>query len=454
MKPPSHIRLKRFVSADSLLLAFAATASLAVGAMVTKSPTDAIALLVACSAIAIVLTRPVLLFATGIVFLAIEPAKIFGEHSTFATHTEAYKLVLYACFLPLFFKRGIAPRKCAPLVAYVTVAILSEAFGTRLPGLTSSQTAASLATLSLGWLVFAINWDWRRDHFLLKTLSWVPIISVLAGAFLQTLGIFRLFEDSSPPRLEGATITAWLGTLGVCAVVACLTLYRREQWKSAKWIGFADTVILAGTLTRGAIIALGIIALPSLVRFGRRQLSTRNATGLAKLGIAAIAAIACAAIFVPGLEERNEKAIVYDSARGAVVHEIASGRLQAWAFAYEQAKVNLAFGRQIGAGPIIGNIPGSPSGFTAQHNEYVRMLLEVGIIGSVILLTTMITTLVSTIRRSPPEIRADLAAAGIAFALYSITENTLSATPLAVAFLLVFGIASSRASSHSVTKDL
>lgn len=72
------------------------------------------------------------------------------------------------------------------------------------------------------------------------------------------------------------------------------------------------------------------------------------------------------------------------------------------------------------------------------------MLLEVGFIGGVILLMTMIITLASAIRRAPLPVRADLAAAGVALGLYSITENTLSATPLAVAFLLVFGIATSR----------
>jgi len=418
----------------------------AIGAMVTKSPVAAVALLVVCTSIAIALTRPMLLFAIGIVLLAVEPVKVFGAGSVFVSHPEAYKLALYACFLPLLFNRGVVPRKCAPLVAYAVVTVLSEAFGTRLPGLTTSQTAASLASLSLGWLVFAINWDWRRDHLLLKVLAWVPIVSVLVGLALQAVGILSLFSHASPPRLGGATITAWLGTFGVCAVMACLALYRREQWKWAKWIGFTDIVILGGTLTRGAVLALGIVALPSLVRFGRRQLSTKGITGIARLGTAGAVAIVGSAVQVPGLQARDENAIVYNVARGAVTHEIASGRFEAWAFTYEQAKANLAFGRDIGAGPIVGDIPGSPVGFTAQHNEYVRMLLEVGIIGGVILLMTMIMTLVPVIRRAPLQVRADLVAAGVAFALYSITENTLSAPPLAVAFLLVFGIAGSRAS--------
>lgn len=315
MKPGPYPRFWSLGSPELLLLALAAAASVAVGATVTKSPIDAIVILIIFVVLAIALTRPLLLFATGIVLLAVEPVKVFGANSVFVTHSEAYKVVLYACFLPLLFKRGVALRKCAPLVAYAVVTILSEAFGTRLPGLTTSQTAASLASLALAWLIFAIDWDWCRDHALLKALAWVPIASVLAGAAFQAMGLFPLFTSASPPRLQGATITAWLGTFGVCGAMACLALYRREQWKLARWVGFADVVILGGTLTRGAILTLGIVALPATVRFGQRQLSTNSLTGMAKLGTAVAAAIIGAAVLVPGVQERNEHAFTYDAAR-------------------------------------------------------------------------------------------------------------------------------------------
>lgn len=445
MKPGAYIRLRSLTSADSLVFIFAATASIAIGAVVTKSPIDAAVFLIVCTAIATALTRPALLFAAGITLLAIEPTIIFGGGST-AGRPETFKLVLYACALPLLLSRGIDRRKCAPLVAYVVVTILTELLGTPLPGLTSSHTVASLATLSLGWLVFAINWDWRRDQRLLKVFAWVPILSVLIGLALQAAGILLLFRNSTPPRLEGATIAAWLGALGLYSVIACLVLYRREQWKWARWLGFANVIILGGTLTRGAVLALVIVLIPLLIRFGRHQLSVKGTTGLIKLAVAIVVTTVGAAILISGLIERDENANTYDAARSVVTHEIASGRLQAWTFVYDQAKVNLAFGRGIGAGPIVGKIPGSPEGFTAQHNEYLRMLLEEGIVGAAILLMAIIITLLSSIRRAPPGIRADLAAAGVAFAVLSSTENTLSAAPLAVAFLLMFGVACSHAS--------
>jgi hypothetical protein len=450
MKPQPAVRLRSFISPDILLVTFAAGTSVALGALVTKSPLAAAGVLLLCAGVSIALTRPRLLFTLGVLLLTVEPRKALPNGSVFSTNPETYKVLLYLCFLPLLFTRGIVVKRCTPILAYVFVTVLSEAFGTRLPGLTNSQTVSSLVSLSLGWLVFAINWDWRRDNIVLKVLALVPLTSVLLAIPLQAIGDLSVFTHQSPPRLTGATTTAWLGTFGVCGVLACLALYRRERWRWAKWLGFADVVILGASLTRGAVIALGIVAIPSAVRFARHQISTQGVTGIAKLGAALSVVAIGVALLAPGIEARNENAVVYNVARGDVTHEIASGRFEAWTFTYEQAKVNLAFGRGVGAGPIVGDIPGSPHGFTAQHNEYIRMLLEVGIVGGVILLTTMVFALGSVIRRSPPRVRADLVAGGIAFALYSITENTLSAPPLAVAFLLVFGIAGSRASSSCV----
>lgn len=442
MKPHDSIRLKNLISAESLLLTSAAIASVAVGAMVTKSPTDAVVLLIICTGIVIALTRPALLFTIAILLLAVEPAKIFGAYSVIG-RAETDKIILYACIFPVVFQYGVVRRKCAPLIAYVIVVALTESLATPLIGLTTTQTAASFATLCLGWVVFAINWEWRRDHSLLKILVWAPIVSVLVGVVFQLAGILALFAERSPPRLEGATIPPWLATMSLCAVIACLVLYRREQWKWAKGLGFINVIIIGGTLTRGAVLALSIAAVPSLVRFSRQQLSVKGKTGPAKLAIAAAITIVGIAILGQGLAERDEDATYYVAGH-AKTHEITSGRLQAWDVAYEQTKVNLAFGRGIGAGPIVGKTPGSPIGFTAQHSEYVRMLLEGGIIGGVLVLVTIMTTMISEIRRAPLTVRADLIAAGVAFATYATTENLLSAAPLAVAFLLLFGITCSR----------
>jgi teichuronic acid biosynthesis protein TuaE len=457
MKPATALRLQRRLSIESRLLALAALASVALGAIVTSSPAVVVALLAISAALAIALTRPALLFSVGIALLAIESTKIFGAESLIG-RPGTYKLVLYACALPLLLDRGIVRRKCAPLAAYVVLAMLTESVATPLPGLTTGQTVSSLATLCLAWVVFAIKWDWRRDNHLLKLLAFVPVLSVFIGAVLQAAGVIELFREV-PPRLEGATIAASLGAISVAAVIACVVLRGRQKWRWAVWLGLADVVILGATLSRGAVLALVIASAPTLIRFWRRQLASRGPTVIAKVTIAVTSMIVGAFILGSGLVARSESATDYVAGRGRPTHEVASGRLEAWTVAYHQATVNVAFGRGLGAGPLVGKTPGSPLGFTAQHNEYLRMFLEGGLLGSVILLTAIVTTCAAVIRRAPPQVRSDLAMTGVAFAVYSFTENTLTAPAVAIAFLLLFSLASSRASlsphfSDAVQQDV
>jgi teichuronic acid biosynthesis protein TuaE len=417
-------------------LAAVALSLLGAVALDSSPRSTALALLV-LGALVLALRRPAILFGAAIVLLAFEPTKILRDGSALA-RPESFKLVLYACTIPLLLDRGIERRKCAPLLAYVLVSVLAECFGTRLPGLSASQTLASLATLSLGWIVFAIRWEWRRDRRLLKVLALVPGLSILAGLALQAAGRVSLFHDTSPPRLEGATIAPWLATLSLSAVLACLLLARREAWRPGRALAALNGLVLAATLTRGALIALAVLLAPSLLAFLRAQMGSRGAGGVIRLAALALCVAAATVALLPGLRARNEDASVLIAGRGN--HEIASGRFLAWHFAYQRAKVNLVFGRGVGAGPLVGRTAGGPTGFVAQHNEYLRMLLEVGFVGALVLLLTIACTLAAVIARAPPVVRPQLTAAALAFGVYSITENTLSATPLAVAFLLVFSL--------------
>ncbi len=437
------IRSRGAISGEIRHLALAALASVAIGAAVTRSPIAAIAVVVFVGVVAVALTKPWYLFAASMLLLTIESTRIFGDKSLIG-QPGTYKFVFYACAFPLLLDRGFDRKRWAPVLAYVGIAVLTESVASPLPGLTTGQTASSVATLSLAWLVFSINWDWRRDYRLLKLLAWLPTLSVLIGAALQAAGVIALFR-SMPPRLQGATIAATLGALGVVAVIACVALYRREAWQSARWLGFLNVVILGATLSRGAAVALCIASTPTLLRFWRHQLSAKGLIVVARVAAIVTATIVGAIILGSGLIARSENETIYLAGRG-IRHEVASGRLDAWAVAYSQATVNLAFGRGLGAGPLVGKTPGSPAGFTAQHNEYLRMLLEGGFVGGILVLLAIAITLTSAIRRAPPRIRIDLIAAGVAFAVYSFTENTLTAPAVAIAFLLVFGISCSRAS--------
>jgi O-antigen ligase len=418
--------------------AIALAGSAVLGALATSSPIAAATVAAGVLLLAVAVTRPAWLLAGAICLLGVETARIFGA-TPLIGRPGTYKLLLYACVIPLLLERGVDRRRCAPLLAYAALVVLTESLATPLAGLSIGQTASSLATLALAWLVFAIRWDPRRDMRLLKALAWVPTLSVLLGAVLSARGVLTLL-GASPPRLQGATLAATLGALGVAGVLACVVLYRMERWRHARWLALANVAILGASLSRGAVLALAIVSLPTLVRFWRDQAARRGARVLAKVAVAVAIAVTGAVVLGSGLIARTEQASDYVAGRG-LSHELGSGRFQAWSVAFEQAEANIIFGRGLGAGPIVGHTPGSPQGFTAQHNEYLRMLLEGGIVGALVVLVSIAWTLAGNIRRAPPLVRADLWVGAAALAVFSLTENTLTTPAISLAFLLIFAIA-------------
>jgi O-antigen ligase len=424
-------------SAHPHVVAGALAGSALLGALVTSSPIVAAAVAVGVLLLAVAVTRPAWLLAGAICLLGVETARIFGAAALIG-RPGSYKLLLYACVIPLLLERGVDRRRCAPLLAYAALVLLTESLATPLAGLSVGQTASSLATLALAWLVFAIRWDPRRDMRLLKALAWVPALSVLLGAALSARGVLTLFR-ASPARLQGATLAATLGALAVAGVLACVVLYRIERWRHARWLAVANVAILGASLSRGAVLALAVVSVPTLVRFWRDHAAQRGARVLANVAVAVAMAVTGAVVIGSGLIARNEQASDYVAGRG-LSHELGSGRFEAWSVAFEQAKANILFGRGLGAGPIVGQTPGSPQGFTAQHNEYLRMLLEGGIVGGLIVLVSIAWTLADTVGRAPPRVRADLWAGAAALAVFSTTENTLTTPAISLAFLLVFAI--------------
>ncbi|MGD0196578.1 MAG: O-antigen ligase family protein [Solirubrobacteraceae bacterium] len=411
------------------------------GAATALVPEYAAILLGGLALAAIASWRPVFPVVFGLLILAVAWSRLFAPSSLVAQEGSE-KLLLYACLLPAAYIRGLSWQRGLPVLAYGLVAVLAALVGTPLPGLTTGQTLSSLATLCIGWVFFATRWDWTTDRIIAKALAWMPLASVAIGAVLQLAHRLSLASGSSPPRLEGASLAAWLAALSLAGVAACLVLRRRDRWPLAPRLAVINTAILAATLTRGALIALAVMSLPTAGRFANHQLRHRGTGSATRIAAASLAVVAVLSVLVPYIAARNANAVSYSATSGSE-SDISSGRFTAWAVAYSYAKANLAFGRGIGAGPVVGSEPNSPQGFLAQHDEYVRMLLEVGVVGGLILLSAMGAALRRAFKEAPLQIRADIAAMALALATYSVTDNTLSAVNIAVPLLLVISLASS-----------
>jgi O-antigen ligase len=251
---------------------------------------------------------------------------------------------------------------------------------------------------------------------------------------LQGAGQHELVVSNPTPRLYGAMIAPYLGgaALGGCA--AALLLARTHAGRALPCLAAANALILCATVSRGSLIALVIAASPLAVRFLATSVGPRlQPLRVLVAGIALVAVVLAAS---PLFGARNAE-VGWVNGVGEV-SDPTSGRSAAWAQFYAAAEENLAFGRGLGAGPVIRV---EQQGFLAQHNEYLRLLVEGGFVGGGLVLAAIIATLALCIRRAPRTVRPDLVALALAFAFLSFVDNSLSVTQMAVPTLLVLSLA-------------
>jgi hypothetical protein len=354
-----------------------------------------------------------------------------------ASYPQGQKSLFWAAALFMAHSRGIDRRFVLPLLAYPLVMVLSALGGTPAPGLTTAQTLQTLASLTAGWAFLVVMWDAREDLGVLKLLACLATITVGLGAVLDLAGIWPLFDPrGSVPRLQGATIASGLGMSAVLGFAATLLLLRATSWRPALPMAAVNAVLVLASIGRGPILALVILLVPGLWRIVRASIGVGTLGSWLK-ALAVVGAIAAsAAVVLPQIQARNDQR-VYIPDKGLVEADATTGRLDAWSRAYDEAKVDIAFGRGLGAGPAIG---ATQEFFLAQHNEYLRMLLEGGIVGGVLLLFALVGAAVRAVRAMPARLRADAAALAVATAVIAATDNPLTSPTYSARFALALGI--------------
>jgi O-antigen ligase len=431
------------------LVVGAALASVVLGALCARSLPLAAGCMVAIAVCTVIAISPSLWLALSLSSLAAAPELIGLVSGTPLAHPEVWKGLLYAGVAPIIWHRGVRWQYALPFFAYGAATLLSAIGGTHPDSLTLVQTLSSLMTLLSGWIFVIVAWDWDRDQKYLKLIAAIPVMCVLLGLALEPFGWTVLQPYVNPPRLQGAEIAALLGGAGAASTAAAIILWRRSQWRPAIPLGVAAALCCLGSLGRGAMIMLVIVTAPAAYRALRTLLRRKGGeTYLTLLAVALGTLAAVVLIVVPALITRGDS-VSYNAATHTVTKDATSGRLEAWPQFYKEAKVNLLFGRGMGSGPIIkiGQV-----GFKAQHNEYLRLLLELGYFGGLLVLASMIVVLRRVIRAVPRKIRPDAIALAVSLAVYSATDNVLTSRHLAVPILATLAIAAAP-SRHDAAGD-
>jgi O-antigen ligase len=369
---------------------------------------------------------PATFLGIAILSLGASPEFLIGEMVAGIETRSLHRLLILLTLAVHIYRYGMAWRINPPIMALLLMFVMTLVAADRLHWLTNFQMLKSLIGLALPFLFLYGNY--RSDAFerYLNIIVAVPLLSVVGGLLLHAAGIRPAFNTdfTGGLRLQGMNIAAYLSCFAYLSLFVCvyqaLTTGRRGYFLLAG----VDLVIIMMTATRMPAIQAFIIG-ASVMLFAPQRSFTMNwrvgisVTGVVVVGLALI-------LILPQIAPR----LTTDS----------SGRDVLWTIYLEQIAKNPWFGHGIGAGTVL--LPAVDDYRTrytnAAHNEYLRLLMDAGIVGTLIFVGAMIYWVRSELKfMVMREERLLFVAFMVAYAIYCITDNMLSAPPTVIIFFML-----------------
>lgn len=421
----------------AVLVLFGVLVAVAFGGVAVLQPKLAFVIALAAVGLPLAIWMPWVLVIAGLILFTVSPlnAGFYGRLSEGSLAIQ--RLLFVGVLLPYAVYRGMQLRWLLPIGVYIVAGMASYEFGLPIEDWNVGQAIRSLISLGVLWAIVAIAWDSEKDSWILKGLALLPVVSVALSVGLSPTGFLRPFGDSEGViRLQGGMIASYLGGASAVGATAALLLRGRLAWRYASALVGANAVICLATGTRGAILML----LPVLAVAAGPMLSNamRSRSLMAVMRLLAVF-IAVPVVAIGGYAVAAERGsqTVYNSQTGETSVDVSSGRFTAWGQFYDLAEQSILFGRGLGAGPLAQI---EQQGYNAQHNEYLRIVLELGYVGGIPLLLSMGWVLIGRVRRGPPDHRRILYASILGFAIFSFTDNTLVVPQVALTFALLIGV--------------
>ncbi|HET6607173.1 MAG TPA: O-antigen ligase family protein [Rhodopila sp.] len=312
-----------------------------------------------------------------------------------------------------------------PAWAYATMLLTGWAHGLY-PGLTAEDSLRSFigSAAPFAFCFCRLPRDWPAA--IIRTTKWCPVIAVGACVPLALLDLRPLFVDSGGARLAGLGHPAFLAGVCLPAIYACLTEIYRFGRRGDVALLAANFLILVLTGARAplayAVVVTGLALLavpsPAFPPHARRLLLLTGACAMAIL-----------VLFADDLTGARLFNVVETEAGDL------SGRNLLWPWFEAAAAQSPWVGWGIGAGNAI--IP--PDGPIARllhtwaaHNEYLRIEVEGGQIGRMMLILLFAAWVIRGTSRMQRAEGRILRLAFMAFAAHAATDNVLISTPVCV----------------------
>lgn len=330
-------------------------------------------------------------------------------------YQAAFKLIILFCVVRLFF---ISRKRLSKLPIILSAILLFISFWVcfeyNVPNFGVGDILTSYASLITGLLLLYVKWGAQFRIDACKVMSWQPILSTV-------LGIISNGQIFSTNKADGLLITglnsaAVLVMISGLSIISSYILISVFQEKKYFWILLVDFAICGLCNMRGgllfAVLVIWGISYPHCFKVPSKIL---------KKLVLLFPPLFIVFIFVV----RNVINKTINSSYSVTKSLFnTSNRIYAWTNALEYTKAHRILGWGIGYTKKVQG-PWVKYGFQAIHNEYIRWIMESGILGLLIIIICFTIIFHYMYKHNIGIRKSVLNMIVIAFAVFSFTDNTM-----------------------------
>jgi O-antigen ligase len=303
------------------------------------------------------------------------------------------------------------------------------------PGLPLGESLRSLigSVAPFAFCFVRLPNDWADA--MIRTARWCAIVAVAGGVILAALGIRPLFTESGGMRLTGLGHPAFLATVCMASVYAGLIRFYRTGRRAEMPLLAVNLTILLLTGARAPMAFATMVTGLTLICVSTPAVPTRWRVYLLA-GAGALATILAIFLLAGDLGDIRLFNLLSTDATNL------SGRDILWEAFASVTRDSPWVGWGIGAGNVV-IPPESPVAKLlhtwAAHNEYLRIEVEGGQLGRLLLIVMFAGWVWMRSRALPVPTRRIIRLVFLAFAGHAFTDNLLISTPACV--LMTFAAA-------------
>jgi O-antigen ligase len=356
---------------------------------------------------------------------------VIGEANTITAIVKVLGLALLAvCMI----RYGARFDFVNPALAFAFMFITGLAHGLW-PTMTLMDSVRSLIGSAAPFAFSFSRLSRRWCNAVIGATIWTPLFIVGFGIVLAAIGWRPLFSTvEGATRLQGSTHPAFLGGFAATAIYAGLVELYRDGRRQQIWLLVVNYIILLASGARAPLAVALLVTAAAFFFLPSRQFPARRRVplllgGLLLVPVAIGVASGSTSIRLLEVLSNNGSSL--------------SGRDLIWPY-FEAAWNNSPWvGWGIGAGKSVvdpDSLLAKLLGTTAAHNEYLRMGVDGGYIGLALLIVLMALWVIRGTRRARWTDRFIMRMVFLAFAIHSVTDNTLIAATASVMFAWVSAV--------------